>query len=155
MFCVKSLLHTLLVCLSCLRSDVRMIASTVKEKKLAIIYGSTEAEPISIIPAKEKMALEESRPDGLCVGKPVMEGTVKIISASDGVLYKIHNVYHIVFCTNHGCMDLNFLIVFVSVFQYAIYKDCNGNVLVVFGESFECLNMFLSLKGILNLLVTN
>ena len=51
--------------------NTRMIASTVKDKKLAIIYRSTKAEPISIIPAKEKMALEESRPDGLCVGKPV------------------------------------------------------------------------------------
>ena len=71
-----------------------MIASTVKDKKLAIIYRSTKAEPISIISAKEKMVLDESRPDGLCVGKPVMEETVKIISASDGVLYKIHHCVH-------------------------------------------------------------
>ena len=63
---------------------MRLIASTVLDKKLAIIYGATEAEPISVIAATEKMALEESKPDGLCVGRPAFEDTVKIIPASDG-----------------------------------------------------------------------
>ena len=69
------------------RQTLRSIASTVKDKKVVVIYGATEAEPISIITAKEKMELEESKPDGLCVGKPAIEGSVKIIRVSDGTLY--------------------------------------------------------------------
>ena len=67
------------------RSTVRSIAGTIKDKKLGIIYGSTEAEPISLITAKEKMVLEESKSEGLCVGKPAVEGSVKIIPESDGM----------------------------------------------------------------------
>ena len=33
------------------------------------------------------MELEETKPDGLCVGKPAVEGSVKIIRVSDGTLY--------------------------------------------------------------------
>ena len=60
------------------------MANAVPDKKVTVIYGSTEAEPISTISAKRKMKLEENKPDGLCVGLPAVENSVKIISILDG-----------------------------------------------------------------------
>lgn len=51
---------------------------------MLIAYGSTEVEPVSFITAKEKMTLEESKPDGLCVGRPLFDYSVKIIKIQDG-----------------------------------------------------------------------
>lgn len=66
------------------RGTLRTLCSVTPDKKVAVIYGSTEAEPISMIFAAEKMKLELSNPDGLCVGKPVFEGSVKVIQAVEG-----------------------------------------------------------------------
>ena len=41
-------------------------------------------EPISCIFAKEKMELEASQPDGLCVGPPVFKGSAKVIKILSG-----------------------------------------------------------------------
>ncbi len=62
---------------------LRTVVGVTPNKKTLVIYGSTEAEPISAIFAKEKMELERGEHDGLCVGKPVFEGTVKVIQVLD------------------------------------------------------------------------
>ena len=63
---------------------VRTISSVTPNKDMFVLYGANEAKPISIIVAKEKMKLEESKPDGLCVGKPLIKNSVKIIKVQDG-----------------------------------------------------------------------
>jgi acyl-CoA synthetase (AMP-forming)/AMP-acid ligase II len=51
-----------------------------------VVYGSTEAEPIAGIPAREMVrAAEEARgAEGVCVGAPVAEIDVRIVRAHDG-----------------------------------------------------------------------
>ena len=66
------------------RGALRTISSVTPDKKTAVVYGSTEAEPISAIYAQEKMKLEASQPDGLCVGRPVFKGSVKVIKILKG-----------------------------------------------------------------------
>ena len=44
-----------------------------------LLYGSTEAEPISTVSAEEKMELEGTQCVGHCVGRPVFKGSVKVI----------------------------------------------------------------------------
>ena len=66
------------------RGMLRTISSATPERKTVVIYGSTEVEPVSMIFAGEKMELEASQPDGLCVGKPVFKGSVKIIKILSG-----------------------------------------------------------------------
>ncbi len=66
------------------RGCLRTVSSTTPDKKTVVLYGSTEAEPISMIFAKEKMEAEASLPDGLCVGKPVFKGSVKVIQILSG-----------------------------------------------------------------------
>lgn len=66
------------------RSTLRTVSSATPDKKTVVIYGSTEAEPISMIFASEKMELEASKPDGLCVGHPVFKGSVKVIQIISG-----------------------------------------------------------------------
>lgn len=61
------------------RGILRTVSSVTPEKRTWIMYGSTEAEPISMIYAGEVFDLEASRPDGLCVGQPVFKGSVKVI----------------------------------------------------------------------------
>ena len=82
------------------RGVLRTITAVTPDKKTVVIYGGTEAEPISMIFAEEKMKLEFACPDGLCVGKPVFKGSAKIIRILEGggfesiltVTYK-HNTY--------------------------------------------------------------
>ncbi|XP_064406005.1 olefin beta-lactone synthetase-like [Halichondria panicea] len=62
----------------------RKIASVTPGRKAAVIYGSTEAEPVSVVFAQEKMALEGEDSVGHCVGQPVFKGSVKIIKILDG-----------------------------------------------------------------------
>ena len=51
----------------------------VHDPQFAIVtYGSTEAEPISFISVKDKLAVESPKTLGTCVGKPVVEGSVKV-----------------------------------------------------------------------------
>ena len=61
------------------RGTLRTISSVTADRKTAVIYGSTEAEPICHIFAAEKLQLEEGQPEGHCVGRPVFKGSVKII----------------------------------------------------------------------------
>lgn len=54
-----------------------------------VIYGSTEAEPISGIEMHALLAArggDGSAPGGICVGHPVVQTTVRIIRAEDGVV---------------------------------------------------------------------
>ena len=66
------------------KKTFRTIMSTTKDKKAALIYGSTEAEPISLIFAEEKLAVEKDDSIGICVGKPVFENSVKVIKLLSG-----------------------------------------------------------------------
>lgn len=67
------------------RGALRTICNVTPDRKALVIYGSTEAEPISMIFAEEKLKLEMGCPDGLCVGKPVFNGSVKVIRILEGV----------------------------------------------------------------------
>ena len=67
------------------RRTLRTISSVTPDRKTLVIYGSTEAEPISMIFAEEKMELESFQPDGLCVGKPVFKGSVKVVHIHKGL----------------------------------------------------------------------
>lgn len=54
-----------------------------------VVYGSTEAEPIAGIEAREMLTLMESQSQppnsaGLCVGKPVREVAIRLIRPHDG-----------------------------------------------------------------------
>lgn len=78
----KTLLPVLYTCAGgapIYRSKVRATSAVTPGKKFCVLYGCTEAEPISFIFAEEKMALEASRPRGHCVGKPVFDGTARVI----------------------------------------------------------------------------
>ena len=61
------------------KKTFQTIAATTKERRAALVYGSTEAEPISLIFAEEKSQVEKDDSIGLCVGKPVFEDSVKVI----------------------------------------------------------------------------
>ncbi len=69
------------------RGTLRTISGVTPDRRSFVIYGSTEAEPISMIHAEEKMKLEASHPDGLCVGRPVFKDTVKVIRVQEGMLF--------------------------------------------------------------------
>ena len=59
------------------KKTFQTIASTTKERRAALVYGSTEAEPISWIFAEEKLWVEKDDSIGLCVGKPVLRTVSK------------------------------------------------------------------------------
>ena len=66
---------------------LRTVCGVTPGKKTFVVYGSTEAEPISAIFAHEKMALESGDHEGHCVGKPVFSGSVKVIQVLDGKVW--------------------------------------------------------------------
>ena len=66
------------------KKTFQTIASTTKEKNTGVVYGSTEAEPISFIRAQEKLQVESDDSIGMCVGKPVFENSVKVIKLLNG-----------------------------------------------------------------------
>ena len=68
--------------------------SVTPNKDTIVLYGSTEVEPISFIRATEKLQLEETKPDGMCVGEPVVDNSVKVISLLDG---KLNNLLIFIF----------------------------------------------------------
>ena len=53
-------------------------------RKMCVLYGCTEVEPISFIFAAEKMVLEASCLRGHCVGRPVFDGTARVIRIIGG-----------------------------------------------------------------------
>ena len=83
------------------RGSLRTIAGVTPEKRTAVVYGSTEAEPISMILAAEKMELEASQPDGLCVGEPVFKGTVKVIHILEGIQIFVGLEFFVVILIKH------------------------------------------------------
>ncbi|GAL87368.1 AMP-dependent synthetase [Sporocytophaga myxococcoides] len=54
--------------------------------EIKIVYGSTEAEPVSSIEVKELLSKQETQ-NGLCVGTPYRLADVKIIKLSDQPIY--------------------------------------------------------------------
>ena len=68
------------------RGPLRTISSVVPDKNVLVMYGSTEVEPISVILAKEKQSLEVDNPPALCVGRPFVNDSVRIIPVQDGKL---------------------------------------------------------------------
>ena len=72
------------------RGTLRTVSSATPDRKTVVIYGSTEAEPISMIFASEKMELEASSPDGHCVGRPVFKGSVKVIQIIPGTQIRVY-----------------------------------------------------------------
>lgn len=69
----------------------RKIASVTPERKSIVMYGSTEAEPISLILGREKVALETEDAVGHCVGQPVFKGSVKVIKILDSKESYVHS----------------------------------------------------------------
>ena len=66
------------------RGILRTIVSVTPGKKVLVVYGSTEAEPVSAIFAEEKMELEAGKPDGHCVGRAVFDGSARVIGILSG-----------------------------------------------------------------------
>lgn len=62
----------------------RIIASATPNRMAGVVYGSTEAEPMTLLMADEKLELEASQPDGLCVGRAVLGAGLKVIKICDG-----------------------------------------------------------------------
>ena len=63
----------------------RTIASATACKQVVVLYGGTEAEPMTMIMASEKLPLESTQTRGLCVGRPVLDAKMKIIKLLDGM----------------------------------------------------------------------
>ena len=69
------------------------ISSAIRGRRLIVVYGSTEAEPISLIESDTKLQLERDARKagkslvGHCVGMPVTRGSVAIIKTCDGKLH--------------------------------------------------------------------
>ena len=66
------------------RSRTRAVSAVTPGRKMCLLYGCTEAEPISFIFAAEKMELEASCPRGHCVGRPVFDGTARVVKIGGG-----------------------------------------------------------------------
>lgn len=62
-------------------AEAKIYRNAFPQAHIGIVYGSTEAEPMSMIAADELIASETDR--GLNVGKPEPAATVKIIGISD------------------------------------------------------------------------
>lgn len=63
---------------------LRTVASVVPNRNVIVLYGSTEVEPISAIFGKEKQTLEGTKANGLCVGQPIVNDSVRIIAIQEG-----------------------------------------------------------------------
>jgi olefin beta-lactone synthetase len=48
-----------------------------------VVYGSTEAEPIAGLPARDLVRLD-GKGEGICVGRPVPQVTVRVVRACEG-----------------------------------------------------------------------
>ena len=93
------------------KSTLRTLAGVTSNQSTYVLYGSTEAEPISTITAEEKMKLEVGGHVGHCVGKPIFEGTVKIIKIVEGKygVYIYANVIDVFYCSFFLSVILHFL----------------------------------------------
>lgn len=63
--------------------NARLLQENFNDCDIEIVYGSTEAEPIASISAKELLQCEDNVKDGLYIGKPIEDINVKIIESSD------------------------------------------------------------------------
>ena len=73
------------------QKEARLFTQAFGDKEIKIVYGSTEAEPISSIDAhqiaEENIAYRNDT--GLCVGRPYWATQVKIIKITDQLLFDI------------------------------------------------------------------
>ncbi len=67
-------------------SEAELYNKAFSSSEIKIVYGSTEAEPVSSIEVKDLLAQREVQ-EGLCVGIPYQLVDVKIISFSDQPIY--------------------------------------------------------------------
>ena len=65
-------------------SVFRTIALATPSKMAAVIYGSTEAEPMAMLLANEKMEVESTSSRGLCVGRPLLNARMVAIKILEG-----------------------------------------------------------------------
>lgn len=64
----------------------RLLVDTV-DGEVGVVYGSSEAEPIAGIGAREMLAAMEDRAgEGICVGRPVPELALRLIRPGDGAV---------------------------------------------------------------------
>ena len=73
------------------QSEAKLYMQAFEGKNIQIVYGSTEAEPISSVRAEELGTgdFASYRDEGLLVGKPYQKTTVRIIKISDRDLFCI------------------------------------------------------------------
>jgi len=60
------------------------LLTTVADGSVGVVYGSSEAEPISGIEARDMLAAMRGPAEGICVGRPVPEVEVRILRPHDG-----------------------------------------------------------------------
>lgn len=65
------------------------LLTTVADGAVGVVYGSSEAEPISGIEARDMLAAMQGSVEGICVGQPVPEVKVKILRPHDGPITKL------------------------------------------------------------------
>ena len=74
-------------------NDIEYLEQVFKNSIIKIVYGSTEAEPISVVSTKEVIEknklndLEIEKPKGIFVGKPYYKTSVKIIDIKDEPIF--------------------------------------------------------------------
>jgi acyl-CoA synthetase (AMP-forming)/AMP-acid ligase II len=65
------------------------LLTTVAEGTVGVVYGSSEAEPISGIEARDMLDAMQGPAEGICVGRPVPEVEVKILRPHDGPITEL------------------------------------------------------------------
>ncbi len=73
--------------------QAKLFSSQFKETKIDIVYGSTEAEPISSISTDEMLNFNGELKDGLFVGKPIQDINIKIIKPTDKPIDDFENMW--------------------------------------------------------------
>jgi acyl-CoA synthetase (AMP-forming)/AMP-acid ligase II len=68
------------------------LLASVADGEVGVVYGSSEAEPISGIGAREMLSAMEGGAEGICVGRPVRDVEVKLLRPHDGPLDALHEV---------------------------------------------------------------
>ena len=65
------------------------LLATVAGGAVGVVYGSSEAEPISGIEARDMLAAMQGPAEGVCVGRPVPEVEVRILRPHDGSIAEL------------------------------------------------------------------
>lgn len=73
--------------------SAKLFCEKFKDCDVEIVYGSTEAEPIASISTKELLAFKGNVKDGLYVGKPIDDISIKIIKPSDSPIENFESMW--------------------------------------------------------------